>query len=278
MYSPFEERTPNVVTSDGKDNAVNPPADGEPVNPIGGPMNTPSGIPSAANRSKLAAGILKRGGTVIVFLVLIAAVLFVAAGRMDWVWAWVYIGISLACLAVNGTIMVRTNPEIAAERTRSGETKDWDKAVGGLWGAAIYIALPLVAGLDVRFGWTRDPGPAWHIAGAVLLAAGYGCTAWAMVVNAFFSTAVRIQRDRGHTVCSSGPYRFIRHPGYAGFILQSLGVPFLLSSWWSLIPGVLAAVLMILRTVLEDRTLQTELPGYPEYARKVRSRLVPGVW
>jgi len=112
----------------------------------------------------------------------------------------------------------------------------------------------------------------------VALVVGLGLTSWAMIANAYFSTAVRIQSERGHTVCSRGPYRFVRHPGYVGFILQSLSAPFLLGSIWALIPGILAAVLMVIRTALEDRTLQAELPGYPEYVQNVRYRLVPGIW
>jgi protein-S-isoprenylcysteine O-methyltransferase Ste14 len=137
-----------------------------------------------------------------------------------------------------------------------------------------------VAGLDVRFGWTRDLGVAWHVAGVVVLAAGLGFSAWAMIANAYFSTAVRIQSDRGHTVCSTGPYQFVRHPGYVGFILQSVTVPFLLGSLWALIPGITATVLMIIRTSLEDRTLQAELPGLsPKSALSPRSRhLVKGTW
>jgi len=99
-----------------------------------------------------------------------------------------------------------------------------------------------------------------------------------MIANAYFSTAVRIQSDRGHTVCSTGPYRFVRHPGYVGYILQALGVPILLGSLWALIPGITAAVCMIMRTSLEDRMLQAELPGYQDYIQKVRYRLVPGIW
>jgi len=106
--------------------------------------------------------------------------------------------------------------------------KDWDKIVGGLWGVAIYFALPLVAGLDERFGWTGEISVAWHLAGAVALAVGLGLTSWAMIANAYFSTAVRIQSERGHAVCRSGPYRFVRHPGYVGYTLQALGMPFLL--------------------------------------------------
>lgn len=99
-----------------------------------------------------------------------------------------------------------------------------------------------------------------------------------MTANTYFSTAVRIQSDRGQTVCSTGPYRFVRHPGYVGFVLQSISVPFLLGSLWALIPGIVATVLMIIRTSLEDRTLQAELPGYQDYVHKVRYRLVPGIW
>jgi protein-S-isoprenylcysteine O-methyltransferase Ste14 len=99
-----------------------------------------------------------------------------------------------------------------------------------------------------------------------------------MIANAFFSTAVRIQSERGHTVCRSGPYRFVRHPGYVGFILQSLGTPVLLGSWWALIPGVTAVVFMIIRTSWEDRTLQAELPGYRDFVQEVRYRLVPAIW
>jgi protein-S-isoprenylcysteine O-methyltransferase Ste14 len=111
-----------------------------------------------------------------------------------------------------------------------------------------------------------------------VLAVGYGLAAWAMDANAYFSTVVRIQSERGHTVCRSGPYRFVRHPGYVGYTLQALGMPFLLGSLWALLPALVMAVAMVIRTVLEDRTLQAELPGYREYAQEVRYRLVPGIW
>jgi protein-S-isoprenylcysteine O-methyltransferase Ste14 len=233
---------------------------------------------ATGNSPSLVPGIVRRGATVVIFVVMIAAILFLASGRLDWTWAWVYLGISLVVLVVNATIMLRTNPETAAERGRGRETKNWDKVVSGLWGLAIYIALPLVASLDARFGWTRDPGLAWHLAGAILLAASFALSAWAMLANAFFSTAVAIQSDRGHTVCNTGPYRFVRHPGYVGFIVQSLAMSLLFGSWWSLVPAIAAAALMILRTALEDRMLQAELPGYRDYALEVRYRLIPGGW
>lgn len=241
-------------------------------------MNSNSEIPPSENHPGVTAGILKRAKTVVIFFVAIAAILFLGAGRFNWTWAWVYLGICLLILIINGIIMFRTSPETIAERSRTQDTKDWDKVVGGLWGVTIYFALPLVAGLDVRFDWTHNFSVVWHVAGAVVLALGLGFSAWAMIANAFFSTAVRIQSERGHTVCSTGPYRFVRHPGYVGFILQSISVPFLLGSLWALIPGITAAGLMIIRTLLEDRTLQAELPGYQDYVRKVPYRLIPNIW
>jgi protein-S-isoprenylcysteine O-methyltransferase Ste14 len=174
--------------------------------------------------------------------------------------------------------MLRTSPETVAERGRAKITKEWDKIVSGLWTLALFLAVPLVAGLDMRSGWTRELNPACNIAGALALACGLGLGGWAMITNAYFSTAVRIQNDRGQTVCRTGPYQVVRHPGYAGFILQSLGTPILLGSWWALIPGLTAAALIIIRTSLEDRMLQAELTGYREFVRKVRYRLVPGIW
>jgi len=241
-------------------------------------MKSKSEIPPTENRPKVLTGILKRTGTIAIFFVVIAAILFLTAGRINWAWAWVYLGICLVSVLINGSIMLRTNPETVAERGQPQETKDWDKIVGGLWGVAIYFALPLVAGLDVRFGWTQGFSIACHITGAVALAIGLGLSAWAMIANAYFSTAVRIQNDRGQSVCDTGPYRFVRHPGYVGFILQSISVPFLLGSSWALIPGITAMVLMLIRTSLEDRMLQAELPGYQGYVKKARYRLVPGIW
>jgi protein-S-isoprenylcysteine O-methyltransferase Ste14 len=241
-------------------------------------MKSKAENPPANDRPNLIAGILSRFGAIVFMLALEAAILFLAAGRLDWIWAWIFIGINLAVVLVNGTILMRTNPEIVAERGRPKEVKDWDKAVSGLWALAQYLAIPLVAGLDARFGWTRGFGIAWNIGGAILFTAGMALFGWAMITNAYFSTAARIQSDRGQTVCRSGPYRFVRHPGYSGTVLQSMGTSFLLGSIWSLIPTAAAIACMVARTVLEDRMLQNELPGYRDFARDVPHRLVPGVW
>jgi protein-S-isoprenylcysteine O-methyltransferase Ste14 len=236
------------------------------------------GIPTADNQSSLVAGIIARFGQVIVLLAFQAAILFLAAGQLDWMWAWVFMGIYLVGVCIMGAFLMRTSPETIAERGRAKGMRDWDKLVGGLWSLAQFIAIPLVAGLDVRFGWLPEASLAWHVVGAVLFALGLGIFGWAMITNAYFSTVARVQDDRGQTVCRSGPYQCVRHPGYIGAILQSLGIPLLLGSWWALIPGVPAAVLMGIRTCLEDRMLQAELPGYKDFTQEVRYRLIPGIW
>ncbi len=242
-------------------------------------MSDKSGIPAPEEDSSLAAGIVARVGSITIALTLQMVILFAAAGGPAWTWAWVYLGINLAIVAIGGPIMLRTSPETVAERGRGLQgTQEWDKVIGAFYLLSFYFLLSLVAGLDARFDWTRPLGAAWHTGGAVVLAAGMGLAVWAMVANAYFSTAVRIQGDRGQTVCRSGPYRFVRHPGYVGFILQPLGSALLLGSLWALIPGLLAAALMVIRTLLEDRLLESELPGYEEYAQQVRYRLIPGLW
>ena len=229
-------------------------------------------------RESLVAGIIARLGQVIVLLAFQAAILFLAAGRLDWVWAWVFMGIYLVGVCIMGAFLMRTSPETIAERGKARGMRDWDKLVGGLWSLAQFIAIPLVAGLDMRFGWLPEVSVAWHVVGAVLFALGLGIFGWAMITNAYFSTVARIQDDRGQTVCRSGPYQWVRHPGYVGVILQCVATPLLLGSWWALLPGLAAAALMVVRTSLEDRMLLAELPGYPAYEAEVRFRLLPGVW
>ena len=234
-------------------------------------------IPSSADRPNVLAGILKRIVAEVIFVVLMMAILFLAAGQLNWVWAWVYLGIFLISALITGSITIPTNPEAVAERGEVKIKEKWDKLVSGVYLLAMFFALPLVAGLDVRFIWTPDLGIAWHVIGAVALVIGYTFTSWAMITNAYFSTAVRIQGDRGQTVCTRGPYRIVRHPGYVGYILQALSVPFLLGSLWALIPGLIAVVSMVIRTSFEDRMLQAGLPGYSDYSQHVPNRLLPGI-
>jgi protein-S-isoprenylcysteine O-methyltransferase Ste14 len=241
-------------------------------------MSAPSDIPPFEEKRKLSRGILVRFGQVTFVFIIQAIVLFLTSNQLSWLWAWVFLSICVTSASINSIVLLRTSPETIAERGQPKETKDWDKIVGDLWALSIFLAVPLVAGLDVRYGWTPEISLFYNIAGGAMLALGLGLGGWAMIVNAYFSTAVRIQSDRGQTVCRSGPYRFVRHPGYAGFLLQSLGTPILLGSFWALIPGTVAAALMVLRTFLEDRMLREELTGYREFIDEVRYRLVPGIW
>ena len=135
-----------------------------------------------------------------------------------------------------------------------------------------------MAGLDHRYEWSGE-FPLWlDLVGIALIAAGYAFASWALAENRFFYSVVSIRTDRGHAVCDTGPYRFVRHPGYAGNIVALFGIVLALDSAWTLVPVALALIISVTRTVLEDRTLQDELPGYRDYARRVRFRLIPGVF
>jgi protein-S-isoprenylcysteine O-methyltransferase Ste14 len=241
-------------------------------------MNSTSEVPTTEDRPSIRVGIFKRFMQISVIFVIQAVILFSAAGQLYWVWAWVFLGISIVSVIVNSMILLHTSPETIAERGEAKLTKKWDKIVSGFYSLFLFLLLPLVAGLDTRFGWTGELGNTSHIIGAVALAAGLSLAGWAMIVNAYFSTTVRIQFDRGQTVCRSGPYRIVRHPGYVGFIMQSLATPILLGSVYAVFLGVMAAAALIVRTVFEDRTLQVDLPGYREYAQEIRHRLVPRIW
>jgi protein-S-isoprenylcysteine O-methyltransferase Ste14 len=136
----------------------------------------------------------------------------------------------------------------------------------------------IIAGLDQRYGWTVGFPVTAQLVGLVVCVLSYALLAWAMITNTFFSQIVRVQTDRGQTVVTHGPYRYVRHPAYIGMILFELAMSILLASWWSLLASGFGSILLILRTALEDRTLLAELTGYMDYARQVRYRLVPGIW
>jgi protein-S-isoprenylcysteine O-methyltransferase Ste14 len=144
--------------------------------------------------------------------------------------------------------------------------------------AVLTLLQPFIAGLDHRYGWSGSLGPVVYVAGYAALIAAFALLAWSMAVNRFFEATVRIQTDRGQTVTTNGPYRYVRHPGYAAVVLTFIGVGLATGSWAALVIGFLGSGLFVVRTALEDRTLQAELPGYAEFARQTASRLLPGVW
>ena len=208
-------------------------------------------------------------------LVMTAACLFGSAGRLDWPNAWVLLGLSLAA---GLAFTAGRDPELAAERRNVKAGKNWDKVLVAITVLLGPMAVWITAGLDDRFHWSIGMPFVASAAGvaAALLAAAL--IAWAMRSNRFFSSVVRIQKDRGHTVVDGGPYRFIRHPGYAGVSVFTLVTPLILGSYWALAPAAVTVSVLVLRTMMEDLTLRNELDGYEDYARRVRYRLLPAIW
>jgi len=210
-----------------------------------------------------------------------ALIIFLSAGTINWVWGWVLISLLAAFLLAHPIILVPTNPELLVERgkgIRAEGVKGWDLWIAPIAAGVMPVISWIVAGLDLRFGWTRSISIFWHLFGMIGMAAGFVLFLWALASNAYFSEGVRIQEERGHLVARDGPYRFIRHPGYCGAILSQLSTPLLLGSIWAVIPSLLSALFYIIRTYLEDRVLVSDLPGYREYTHMTRFRLLPGVW
>jgi protein-S-isoprenylcysteine O-methyltransferase Ste14 len=202
-----------------------------------------------------------------------------AAGDWGWVWGWALGAIYLAWVTANAVLLIPKSPELLAERVnRPKGTKSWDNTLMSIVGL-LSLAKIIIAGLDYRYTWTTaDISTSWRIAALVIAAVGMSFTTWGMVANAYFSTIVRIQEDRGHKVATGGPYKIVRHPGYLGSFFFELFTPILLGSWWAFIPGAVTAVLFIVRTALEDKTLLQELDGYAAFAEQTRYRLFPGIW
>lgn len=206
------------------------------------------------------------------------AILLASAGRTSYWPAWIYTAIGVLMTALTRRIGDR-DAGLAQERARPGAGAErWDRALVGL-GLLLTLAMLVVAGLDAgRHGWRPRLAWPWSVAGVVLSLAGMGLFLLAMKENRFFSAVVRIQHDRGHVVCSSGPYRVVRHPGNAGMIIGTIGLPLLFRSAWSAIPALLSVVVLVARTRREDAVLAAGLDGYRAYQRATRYRLVPGLW
>ncbi len=211
-------------------------------------------------------------------LTVMGVALFWSAGRLDWWQAWAAMAVMAAWMIAMAVLVIVVHPALLAERIgrRKGD-KPWDARLQACLALA-QLSRYILAGWDVRLGATGPVAPNAQIAALIAGALGYAVFVWATASNGFFSQVVRIQTERGHTVETRGPYRYVRHPAYAGAIVYELAVPLLLGSWWAVPTSLLGAVLLWLRTRLEDQTLQRELPGYSEYARRVRYRLLPGVW
>jgi protein-S-isoprenylcysteine O-methyltransferase Ste14 len=217
---------------------------------------------------------------VVVYL-LVPLILLICGGELGWWQAWLYSMLILAA-GIGGRIWAeQRHPGLTAERQNIEniqKAKAWDKVLAPLMAVSVVFPMVIVAGLDQRYNWSPE-FPLWlSVIGFILIAFGYAFATWALVENRFFSGVVRIQTDRGHVVCDTGPYRFVRHPGYAGNILPLFGIVLALGSVWTLIPAAVATIITVIRTVLEDQTLQEELSGYRDYVQRVRYRLIPGIY
>ena len=217
----------------------------------------------------------------LVLLVLVVPFLpLLISGQWGWWEAWVYAVIYIMGFVVSRALARHRHPDLIAERARFMEhedTKPWDKTLAPLVGMGGGL-IPLVAGLEARLDWASRFSLGVEIAALVAMLVGYGVATYSLVENRFFSGTVRIQAERDHAVVSSGPYQWMRHPGYAGGLLTYLVTPLFLDSWWAFLPAVVITILVVFRTHLEDRMLQEELEGYRQYAERVRYRLLPGLW
>ena len=215
---------------------------------------------------------------VVVTIAFVIGLIFIPAGTLKWPEAWIVL--FFYGLVVTGILLwwKRNAPDLLRERmTPKKEAKSWDKILMRTYTFLLLFLLAL-PGLDaVRFGWSNVPSFV-KILGFLGYLPAIALALWAIKENAFLSDVVRIQKDRGHTVCTTGPYRYIRHPMYTGVILVFICFPLSLGSLYSFIPAALIIFLFLIRTALEDKTLQKELPGYTDYAERVRYRLIPGVW
>jgi protein-S-isoprenylcysteine O-methyltransferase Ste14 len=224
--------------------------------------------------------VLRSSIGILVLIILVPAILFAAAGTLAWPMGWAYVALATAGTGVTHLLVARRNPDTLQERARGFRAEGiqrWDRRLlpTVIWSSVLIL---IVAGLDHRLGWSGVAVMRVQEAALVPAVAGYVLTGWAMVENRFFSGTVRIQADRGHVVVSSGPYRLVRHPGYAGSILATIFVPVILGSWWAFLPAGVAVAGLVARTALEDRMLRRELNGYEAFASRTRWRLFPGVW
>ncbi|RYH11501.1 isoprenylcysteine carboxylmethyltransferase family protein [Tropicimonas sp. IMCC6043] len=216
-----------------------------------------------------------------VVYLLIPLILLICGGDLGWWQAWLY-SIVIVAVGLGGRVWAeQRHPGLTAERQNLENfqnAKSWDKVLAPLMAVSIGYPVVILAGLDHRYVWSPE-FPLWlNVIGFLLISSGYAFGAWALAENRYFYSVVVIQTDRGHVVCDSGPYRYVRHPGYAGNIFPLFGIVLALGSAWILIPAAVASVISVFRTALEDQTLQEELPGYRDYARRVRYRLIPGIY
>lgn len=214
-----------------------------------------------------------------VMLLVQIIIFFVSAGYIADPRPWLYFGTALAHYSVSTAVQYKLNPQLVVQRLKRKRegSKLWDEILMRVSNLMVIISIPVVAGLDSRFHWS-NLDPYFAVIGVVFIVVSSVLLNWAMTVNPHFEPTVRIQKERDHKVITSGPYNIVRHPGYLAGILFATSIPLIFGSVFAFIPAGIYVLLMMIRTALEDKTLQEELEGYSEYARQIRYRLFPGIW
>lgn len=215
-----------------------------------------------------------------VFVLALPFSLFLIAGRWNWWQAWVYILVSMLASLISRQLVIKKHPDLLFERAKFTSHEGvpaWDRYLVYL---VVYLPMLIlvVAALDLRYGWSEKGSLAAHLIGLIMILIGSALASWAFYTNQFFSSITRIQKDRGHYVIDQGPYALMRHPGYAGGLISMIALPIFTGSVWAWIPCAMGMIAILLRTYLEDRFLQKELPGYSDYAGRVKFRIIPGIW
>jgi len=214
-----------------------------------------------------------------IILLLSYIILFISAGTLVWINGWVFVGLTSITWIVHIVVLARVNPEVLNARGSvvKKDTKGFDRINAVIVPLLTIIGVVVMALDAARFHWTSMPF--WlSILGIALIIFAVAVGTWAMAVNKFMEWTARIQNDRQQYVITSGPYGIVRHPAYTGYIIERFAYPLILGSWWGLLPEGILAIIFVIRTVMEDRTLQKELPGYFKYTQKVKYRLIPLIW
>ena len=241
-------------------------------------MKNPIPVEQAAQPRSFTLGLVRWAVKQTVFVLILAAALFLSAGGAAGARDWLFLGLVAIIQVLTALVLVPRSPDLLIERSQLKEgVKTWDIGLAVLMGYSP-VFLALAAGLEARLIAPPASIDAGALVAVLVAILGTLLTLWAMLANPFFSGIVRIQKERGHTVASAGPYQYVRHPGYVGMLIFTLATPLMLGSLWALGVAVLIVVVTVVRTSLEDRTLQSELVGYAEYATRVRYRLLPGIW
>ena len=230
------------------------------------------------DKTEMRQKIIKRLKQVVITTLVQAVLVFLSAGSLTWEWGWWFVGTYFLGILINALLLFSVNPAVIAERADSQDMRKWDQIWGSLAFLTLMLVIPILGGLDFRFSWSTGVSRGLHLAGVGLFFIGNLLFAWAMAYNAKFATVVRVGEEGSHPVAMGGPYRIVRHPGYLGACFQGIGLPLLFGSWWAYIAAAVAIFSVIVRTALEDKTLQEELPGYDKLVAQTRYRLIPGLW